>query len=54
MWQTMTAGKSGQQELEADHSQEAERLGVVAHAFNPIAQEAETHGSVYSRPAWSS
>jgi hypothetical protein len=27
--------------------------GVVAHAFNPSAQEAEASGFLSSRPAWS-
>jgi hypothetical protein len=27
--------------------------GIVAHAFNPSTPEAETGGSLSSRPAWS-
>jgi hypothetical protein len=29
------------------------RWAVVAHAFNPISQEAEADGSLSLRPAWS-
>jgi hypothetical protein len=36
------------------HSKIISELGVVAHAFDPSAQEAEAGGFLSLRPAWSS
>jgi hypothetical protein len=36
-----------------DFNKDINKLGVVAHAFDPSTWEAEAGGSLSSRPAWS-
>jgi hypothetical protein len=50
---SFTLGVMGQTMLVWGRLRSKLKLGMVAHAFNPSAQEAEAGGFLSSRPAWS-
>jgi hypothetical protein len=40
-------------EISSSFKKDYNKLGVVAHAFNPSTREAEAGGFLSSRPTWS-